>query len=249
MDLTLLKPVFCQSKVEYHTLSRHGSIVGVISIMFPEGWKTYWKFPGPNGFIPKMKILKKANLKSFSISWPYPKELGPSDFTYLGYDNDLLLPVKLKKIDENKNIYLLLNLSFGICKSVCVVQNKTLRITDENDINYLLLDKLQKSTNRITMTTDFGNSNKCRIKKITDSEYKITFENHLMENTKLVSGALVDYEGSSWIIEKQSFYPKLGRVEAFLKLDEPRNGKIDLENFSLLYLHNDIAKKTIGCPS
>ena len=70
-----------------------------------------------------------------------------------------------------------------------------------------------------------------------------------MKNSKLVSGALVDYEGSSWIIEQQSFYPEFGRVEAFLKLEEPLYNKIDLENFYLLYLYNDIAKKTIGCPS
>ena len=163
------------------------AFIGAISIIFPEGWNTYWKFPGPNGFIPEIRVLDEENLKSFSISWPYPKKLGPKNFTYLGYDDHLLLPVKLEKIDERKSIYLHLDISFGICKSACVVQNKTLKISDKNDIDYLVLDKLLKSKNRITMATSFGGLNKCKIKKMTDDEYQITFENHFMKNSENIS--------------------------------------------------------------
>ena len=165
VNLTLLKPSFSQANIEYYNLSRDGSTKGAISITFPEGWSTYWKFPGPNGFIPKIRVLTEENVDSFSISWPYPKKLGPKNFTYFGYDDELLLPIELKKLDERKKIYLYLDISFGICKSVCVVQNKPLEISDEGDLNYLVLDKLMKSKNRITMTTNFGSSNKCIIKK------------------------------------------------------------------------------------
>ena len=217
--------------------------------MFPEGWTTYWKFPGPNGFIPNIQVLDIENIKSFSISRPYPKKLGPNNFTYLWFDDELLLPVELEKLDENRNISLLLNISFGICKTACVVQNKTVIISDKSDINYLVLDKLQKSKNRITMITGLGRSNICKIKKMTDKEYQITFENPLMKNSALVSGALVDYQGSSWIIQKQSFYPELGKVEALLQLKDPSKKDIDKENFSILYLHNHVARRTVGCPS
>ena len=246
---TLLKPGFSQAKVEYYNLSTDGSIRGTISIAFPDGWNTYWKFPGPNGFIPKIRVLNKDNLESFSISWPYPKKLGPKNFMYLGYDSNLLLPIELKKLDESKEIYLHLDISFGICKSVCVVQNKSLKINDKIDINYLALHKLLKSKNRITMTTSLGKSNKCKIKKKSEKEYQITFENHLMKNSELVRDVLVDYEGSSWIIEKQSFYPDTGKVVALLKLENISRNDIDIKNFSILYLDGEIAKRTIGCPS
>ena len=203
----------------------------------------------PNGFIPKIRVLTEKNVESFTISWPYPKKLGPKNFTYLGYDDDLLLPIELKKLDERKKIYLHLDISFGICKSVCVVQNKTLEISDEGDLNYLVLDKLLKSKNRITMTTNFGNSNKCTIKKKTDKEYRITIENNFMKNNETVSSVLVDYEGNSWIIEKQSFSPNSGRVEALLKLKNPSKKNKDKENFSILYLDNHVPKRTIGCPA
>ena len=98
---TLLKPGFSQAKVEYYNLSTDGSIRGTISIAFPDGWNTYWKFPGPNGFVPRIRVLNKDNLESFSISWPYPKKLGPKNFMYLGYDSNLLLPIELKKLDES----------------------------------------------------------------------------------------------------------------------------------------------------
>ena len=249
VNLTLLRPSFSQANVEYFNISEDSSTKGAISITFPEGWSTYWKFPGPNGFMPKIRVLHEKNVESFSISWPYPKKLGPKSFTYLGYDDNLLLPIEFKKLDERKKIYLHLDISFGICKSVCVVQNKTLEISDEGDLNYLVLDKLLKSKNRITMTTSFGNSNKCTIKKKTDKEYRITIENNFIRNNKSVSSVLIDYEGNSWIIEKQSFYPKSGRVEALLKLKDRSKKNKDKKKFSILYLDNHIAKRTIGCPA
>ena len=249
INLTLLKPSFSQANIDYHIFSKDDPINGAISITFPSGWSTYWRFPGPNGFTPNIKVLEKENLKSFKIFWPYPKKLGFKNFTYLGYDNYLLLPVKLKKIDERESIYLHLDISFGICKNACVVQNKTLKISDKGDVDYFVLDKLLKSKNRIMMTTGFGSSNKCRIKKLTDTQYKIVVENILMKNSKSVTSVLVDYEGSSWTIEAQSFYPEFGRVEALLKLKEPTKSELDLENVSLLYLENRIAKKTVACVS
>ena len=244
-----IKPSFSQSNMDYHIFSKDNPINGAISITFPAGWSTYWKFPGPNGFTPKIKVLYEDNLKSFNISWPYPKKLGPKNFTYLGYDDDLLLPVEFRRLDENKSMSLLLDISYGICKSVCVVQSKTLKINDVDEIDYLALDKLLKSNNKIMMTTNFGSSNNCRIKKLTDTQYKIVVDNLLMKNSRSVTGVLVDYEGSSWTIEAQSFYPGFGRVEALFKLKEPTKSELDLENVSLLYLENRIAKKTVACVS
>ena len=249
INLALLKPSFSQANIDYHIFSKENPINGAISITFPDGWSTYWKFPGPNGFTPNIKVLNKENLKSFNISWPYPKKLGPKNFTYLGYDDDLFLPVEIKRLDENKNISLLLDISYGICKSVCVVQTKTLKISDIGDIDYLVLDKLLKSNNKIAMARGFGSSNKCRIKKLTDTLYKIVVESLLTKNSRSITGVLVDYEGSSWTIEAQSFYPEFGRVEALLKLKEPTKSELDLENVSLLYLDNLIAKKTVACVS
>ena len=83
--LTFIKPTFSQAKIESHIFSKDNPINGAISITLPDGWNTYWKFPGPNGFTPNIKVLHKENLKSFDISWPYPKELGLKNFTYLGF--------------------------------------------------------------------------------------------------------------------------------------------------------------------
>ena len=70
-----------------------------------------------------------------------------------------------------------------------------------------------------------------------------------MRNNELVSSVLVDYEGSSWIVETQSFYPEIGRVEALLKLENNSRNDVNIDNFSLLYLDGKVAKRTIGCPS
>ena len=144
-----------------------------------------------------------------------------------------------------------MDISFGICKSVCIVQNKSLEISDKGDLKDLVLDELIKSKNRITMTTSFGNSNRCIIKKKTNKEYQISFENHLMKNNEEMRNVLVDYEGNSWVIETQSFHPEVGKVEALIKSENISRNDMDLdvENFSLIYLDGEIAKRTIGCPS
>ena len=52
-------------------------------------------------------------------------------------------------------------------RQVCNVvfeNDKFLKISGKNDINYMVLDKLLKSKNRITMATSFGGLNKCKIK-------------------------------------------------------------------------------------
>ena len=59
-----------------------------------------------------------------------------------------------------------------------------------------------------------------------------------MRNNESVRSVLVDYEGDSWIIEKQSYSPKSGRVEALLKLKDSSKKNKDKENFSILYLDN-----------
>ena len=39
------------------------------------------------------------------------------------------------------------------------------------------------------------------------------------------------------------------RVEALLKLKDPSKKNKDKKNFSILYLDNHIAKRTVGCPA
>ena len=56
----------------------------------------------------------------------------------------------------------------------------------KSDINYLVLDKLLKSKNRITMTTSLAVLINVIIKKKTDKEYQITIENNFMRNNELV---------------------------------------------------------------
>jgi hypothetical protein len=249
LSVVFPKPTFSQATVEYHNISKGNTIKGALSISFPEGWNTYWKFPGPNGFTPSLKVLKKENLSSFKVVWPFPKKLGPDGFTYLGYDEDIMLPIELIKMKESSNLLLEVEISFGICKKVCLVQSKTLTISDKGKINDLVLKKFLRSENKIISTTNFGKFTKCKIKKVNDNDYQLTFENYLLRNSKTISSALVDYEGTSWTIEEQSFYPEFGVVKAFIKPLKAKKRALNLKHFTLLYLDKTIANKTVACPS
>ena len=83
VNLTLLRPSFSQANVEYFNISEDSSTKGAISITFPEGWSTYWKFPGPNGFMPKIRVLNEKNvINKGSVSYqPKIEEDSPPQIT------------------------------------------------------------------------------------------------------------------------------------------------------------------------
>ena len=89
INLTFIRPTFSQAKIESYIFSKDNPINGAISITFPDGWSTYWKFPGPNGFTPNVKVLSfnynnlNNELKNFLDS--KIKSKGVHELIFLNY--------------------------------------------------------------------------------------------------------------------------------------------------------------------
>ena len=133
-------------------------IIGLEYQMEP-GWKTYWKSPGDGGFPQNISWENSTNVKNINILWPTPVEFEILGLTSLGYQNNVIFPLKIEIENELENTYLNLHVSYLICKDICIpgdarvfleIPSGEKKLTD----NYftlekalsLLLEKDQKSS-------------------------------------------------------------------------------------------------------
>ena len=71
-----------------------------IKISLAKGWKTYWKNPGDAGASIDVSIESK-DINEFEILYPLPKEYIDHSVKTIGYENEVIFPIKFK-IDKKK---------------------------------------------------------------------------------------------------------------------------------------------------
>src|SRR6202158_2457415 len=72
------------------TLMRAG-----IEIKLDPGWKTYWRYPGDSGVPPRFDFTRSENLESVRLLWPAPKRFGGPGDTSIGYEGDVIFPLRV----------------------------------------------------------------------------------------------------------------------------------------------------------
>ena len=124
-------------------------IQGGLAFKLDPSWKTYWRNPGPYGVQPRFTWEDSENVERIEWSWPEPKIINQSEIKVLGYDNTLILPLKIVKIDPLQKTYLRLNISFGICSNICILKQleivRDLSIASKSSTRYLIEDALKTS--------------------------------------------------------------------------------------------------------
>lgn len=92
-----------------------------IEVVMPKGWKTYWRNPGDAGGLPpRFDWSGSENLKSARTLFPAPTRLTDEAGETIGYKDAVTFPVEIEATDPSKPVRLNLELSFGICKDICV---------------------------------------------------------------------------------------------------------------------------------
>jgi DsbC/DsbD-like thiol-disulfide interchange protein len=106
-----------------------GGIAGV-EIQLPEGWKTYWRYPGEAGGVaPAFDWSKSTNLESAQVLYPAPTRLSDPSGETIGYKGSVTFPVRLKPKDASKPIDLRVALDYGVCKDICIPAQAELALT------------------------------------------------------------------------------------------------------------------------
>jgi DsbC/DsbD-like thiol-disulfide interchange protein len=83
-------------------------------------WKTYWRVPGAGGIAPDFKLVGQ-NLKTFEALYPIPKSIAVELVgTIIGYEDDVVFPIKVTPADPNQPVNLLFKSFIGVCQEVCI---------------------------------------------------------------------------------------------------------------------------------
>ena len=85
-----------------------------------EGWHTYWRYPGDAGVPPHFDFSGSQNLKAVEVLWPAPRRLPEAGLDTIGYDRDVILPLRVTPQDPAKPVTLQVTLDYAICEKLCV---------------------------------------------------------------------------------------------------------------------------------
>ncbi len=109
-----------------------GVLLAGIQIDLEPGWKTYWRSPGDAGGVPPELDWKKSiNLGAPELLFPAPSRLRDRDGDSVGYKHAVILPVRIVPLSPAQPIVLDLNILFGVCKNICIPEERHLTLTLE----------------------------------------------------------------------------------------------------------------------
>lgn len=106
-----------------------GARVAAIEIRLAPGWHTYWRVPGEAGIPPSFDWSASTNLAAVTYEWPRPELFETSGMQTFGYEQRLVLPVRLKPVDPAAPIELALAAAFGVCSDICIAAEARAALT------------------------------------------------------------------------------------------------------------------------
>ena len=118
------------------TVSRDESpaVYAGVQLRMDSGWKTYWRNPGDSGVPPTFDWSGSKNLKSAEVLYPAPHRFADADGTAIGYDNDVVFPVKITPERSGEPVELALTFDYGLCKDLCIPNEVTLGVSLPPDL-------------------------------------------------------------------------------------------------------------------
>ena len=107
-------------------------LIGLQVNLLPE-WKIYWRNPGDAGLPPEIKWETASNIKSIDLLFPNPKRFNFFGIETFGYENKVIFPIVIDRLNNNKKISGLLQIEAQVCAEICVPVNYSY---DLKQLNY-----------------------------------------------------------------------------------------------------------------
>ncbi len=104
-----------------------GSYQAAIAFNLNDGWKTYWRVPGPAGLPTVFNWRGSDNIDNIKIDWPSPHVFESFGLYSFGYKGRIILPVRITPIDKSVPVRIDLNLGFGVCSDICMPADERLQ--------------------------------------------------------------------------------------------------------------------------
>ena len=102
--------------------SRSGAVLlGGIAFQLQPGWKTYWRTPGDSGVPPRFDFSKSENIEAVTVLWPAPMKFDDGAGGHsLGYQNQIVLPLRIAAKNPDKPVTLRAAISYAVCEKLCI---------------------------------------------------------------------------------------------------------------------------------
>lgn len=148
-----------------------------IKISLDEGWKTYWKNPGDSGApISLSWNLENDKLTDYEILYPTPNRFVDAGIETIGYDSEVIFPIKMKFSDVMQFEEIDININYLACKQICIPITESRKIKyDSSNISIQNHDYLKKILSNLPI-----NQNKIfnvkEVSQISEREYLVEFE-------------------------------------------------------------------------
>lgn len=104
------------------------ALLAGVQLRMDEGWKTYWRIPGDSGVPPSFDWSGSKNLKHAEMLYPAPHRFADANGTAIGYDDEVVFPVKLTPEREGEPIELKLAFAYGLCMDLCIPNDVSLAL-------------------------------------------------------------------------------------------------------------------------
>jgi len=88
-----------------------------------EGWHIYWINPGDSGEPPRVKWSLPPGFQAGLLEWPVPRRIEDHSLIAYGYQNEVLLPVKITppvRMDGGTEVHLNATVNWLVCREICV---------------------------------------------------------------------------------------------------------------------------------
>jgi DsbC/DsbD-like thiol-disulfide interchange protein len=105
------------------------TLVAGIQLRMDPGWKTYWRNPGDSGVAPSFDFKGSQNIKRAEVLYPAPHRIADANGTAIGYDDEVIFPVKITPEHEGEPVEIKLAFEYGLCKDLCIPNDVNLELT------------------------------------------------------------------------------------------------------------------------
>lgn len=134
------------------------------SISMEPGWHVYWRSPGEGGLPPKFTAISAQNVSAMNVEWPAPKEFLTNDAVSVGYEGNVVIPIRLGVANPGEPVLLELEVDVFGCSIICVPFKEKVSVVLTAETNASTASKTDgwlsrvptSSTNSLNATLDVG---------------------------------------------------------------------------------------------
>jgi suppressor for copper-sensitivity B len=97
-----------------------GALPFGLQFRMAKGWKIYWRSPGDAGYPPHLDWTGSENLGAADLLWPAPMRFRVLGFDTFGYEDEVVLPIRVTPATRGAPVALRLAVDYLVCQEICV---------------------------------------------------------------------------------------------------------------------------------